>query len=61
MKTTNLFIIIDEEKLEVFKSDTGQPLKFKTKDDANMFAAERLEMWQVFNVHFTHKFLRHTI
>ena len=61
MKTTNLFIVLNEETLNTMKGKGGKTAKFATEEDANMEAGGRLNMWVVVKVHFNHKFLQHTI
>lgn len=60
MKTTKLFIVIDEEKLEVSKDiNNGKTLKFETKEQANDWASRNCEVWRVFKVHFKHEHIQH--
>tara|TARA_R110000851_G_scaffold6027_2_gene24541 strand:- start:2032 stop:2217 length:186 start_codon:yes stop_codon:yes gene_type:complete len=61
MKTTNLFIVLNEETLNTMKGKGGKTAKFATEEDANMEAGGRLNIWVVVKVHFNHKFLQHTI
>lgn len=62
MKTTKLFIVIDEEKLEVSKDvNNGKPLKFETEEQANDWASRNCEVWKVFKVHFKHEHIQHTL
>jgi len=62
MKTTKLFIVIDEATLQTrINEETNQVAKFKTEKEADEWASQRLEMWSVFKVHFNHKFIEHTI
>lgn len=58
-RTTNIWIIIDEEKLEILKDRNGNPKKFRTCEKANQWASDKLNMWAVFNVHFVHHFIHH--
>lgn len=60
-RTTNLWIVINEETLEVAKRKNGKPAKFATEKEADQWASERLNMWQTFHVHFLHPFISHTL
>ena len=59
MRNTNIFVILDEETLEVLKNKHGIARKFRSGKKANEFAAERLEMWAILHLHFNHKFIQH--
>ena len=62
MKTTELFIVIDEATLKTrLDEETNEVAKFRTEKEADEWASQRLEMWSVFKVHFNHKFIEHTI
>ena len=61
MKTTKLFIILNEETLNTMKGKGGKTAKFETKEEANIEAAGRLNMWVVVKVHFEHKFINHKV
>jgi len=61
MRTTKLFIVIDEYKLETSKHEDGTIAKFETENQANDWACGRLEVWQVFKVHFQHEWIQHKI
>ena len=62
MKKTELFIVIDEATLKTrIDEETNQVAKFRTEKEADEWAAERLEVWSVVKIHFTHKFIEHTI
>ena len=61
MKTTELFIVIDEATLLTAKGKQNKTAKFRTEKEADEWASQRLEMWSVFKVHFNHKFIEHTI
>jgi len=61
LKTTNLWIVINEEKLNTMKGKGGKTAKFKTEEEANMAASGKLNMWVAVNVHFNHKFLQHSL
>jgi hypothetical protein len=61
MRTTNLFIIIDESNLEVKKSKKGEVKKFKSEKEADVFASKCLEIWTVLHVNFNHPFIEHTL
>ena len=61
MKTTNLFIIINDETLNTVKGAGGKTAKFKTEADADKAVSGKLESWSVFNMHFIHKFINHKV
>lgn len=61
---TKVFVVLNEETLNILhKYDEEKnimvPAVFDSWDDANMYAAERLELWDVLNVRFTHHFINH--
>jgi len=58
-RITKVFIIIDEEPLEVVKNKEGETLKFKTAEEANDYASERFELWSVQCVYLSHRFIHH--
>ena len=60
MKTTELFIVIDETNLLTMK-DNQMVQKFSTYEEANDCAAYKLEVWSVVKIHFEHKFIQHKI
>jgi hypothetical protein len=59
MKTTNLFIVINEESLNTMKGKGGKTAKFKTEKDADEAASGRLNLWTVVKIHFKHEFKAH--
>jgi hypothetical protein len=65
MNTVNTkgFLILDEATFTIVKGKTktsdNQALFFKNEDKANLFAADRLEMWQIIPVNFNHRFIHH--
>ena len=61
MRTTKLFVVLNEETLNTMKGKGGKTAKFATEEEANMEAGGRLNMWTVVSVHFTHRFLHHKI
>ena len=61
MKTTELFIVIDEATLLTAKGKQNKTAKFQTEKEADTWASERLEMWSIAKIHFNHEFLHHTI
>ena len=61
MKTTNLWIIIDEETLETVKDATGIVAKFETEEQADKYASSRLNIWMAFHINFKHEYLNHTL
>ena len=61
LKTTNLWIVINEETLNTMKGKGGKTAKFKTEEEANIAAGEKLNMWVAVKIHFNHKFLQHSV
>lgn len=61
LETTNLWIVINEETLNTMKGKGGKTAKFKTEEEANMAAGEKLNMWVTVKIHFIHKFLQHSV
>jgi len=62
MKTTELFIVIDEATLQTrIDKKTKEVAKFKTKKDADEWACGEVEMWSVAKIHFTHPFIEHKL
>jgi len=61
MKETKLWIVLDEESLDTLKGKGNKTAKFHTPEEADMFAAERLEVWRVVKVHFRHPFINHEV
>jgi hypothetical protein len=60
MKTTKLFIVINEVTLKSsIDEETNEVAKFETEKQADEWASERLEMWSVAKIHFNHKFIHH--
>tara|TARA_R100000900_G_scaffold38909_1_gene32097 strand:+ start:1758 stop:2141 length:384 start_codon:yes stop_codon:yes gene_type:complete len=57
---TELYIVINEETLNTLKGKEGKTAKFTTREQADSFASERLEMWSVSKIHFKHKWINHT-
>jgi len=57
---TELYIVINEETLNTLKGKGGKTAKFTTREQADSFASERLEMWSVSKIHFKHKWINHT-
>lgn len=57
---TELYIVINEETLNTLKGKGGKTAKFTTREQADSFASERLEMWSVSKIHFKHKWIDHT-
>lgn len=59
MKRTFVFVILDEQKLQVVSKhhpDTGEriPIVFDEYEWANDYATQRLSLWTVIPVQFTH-------
>ena len=61
MKTTKLFVVLNEETLNTMKGKGGKTAKFETEQEANNAAAKKLNMWCVVKVHFNHEWLNHTV
>ena len=61
MKTTKLFVVLNEETLNTMKGKGGKTAKFETEQEADNAAAEKLNMWCVVKVHFNHEWLSHTV
>ena len=61
MKTTKIFIVLNEETLNTMKGKGGKTAKFKTKEEANMSAGGRLNIWVVVEVNFNHPFIQHNV
>jgi len=61
MKTTKLFVVLNEETLNTMKGKHGKTAKFETEQEANAVASKKLNMWSVIKVHFNHEWLNHTV
>ena len=61
MKTTKLWIVINEESLNTAKGKNNKTAKFKTENEANKWAASRLELWDTKQIWFEHKFIQHNV
>lgn len=60
LRTTKLFIVIDEEKLLTAKK-SNKTAKFETEEQANEWASGRLNLWCVVKIHFKHEWIEHKI
>ena len=60
LRTTKLFIVIDEEKLLTAKK-SNKTAKFDTEEQANEWASGRLNLWCVVKIHFKHEWIEHKI
>ena len=67
-KTTNVFTILDEDKMIIAEQTIALnngfskhilPAIFETEKEADEWASSRLEMWTVVKSHFNHKFIEH--
>ena len=59
-KTTKLFVVLNEETLEIMKDKNGKAQKFKTEKEADdSEAAGRLNMSTAVLVHFRHRFIHY--
>ena len=61
MKTTKLFVVLNEETLNTMKGFGGKTAKFATEEQADRVASESLYFWTVVEVHFIHKWIQHTV
>ena len=67
-ETTNVFLILNEETMEIVTQTIGlnngfamhkMPMLFSTEEEANDFAASNLEIWDVVKSNFNHKWIQH--
>jgi hypothetical protein len=58
---THLFIVIDEDRLDTMKDEHDNTIKFKTHDEAEEFASNKLGIWTVVEIHFSHPWLQHHV
>ncbi len=56
---TRVFVVLNEETMQIETKLTGKPRMFRSKDKANEWASERLEMWEVIKSVFMHSFIHH--
>tara|TARA_R100000781_G_scaffold105256_1_gene69066 strand:+ start:780 stop:977 length:198 start_codon:yes stop_codon:yes gene_type:complete len=61
LRTTELFIVIDEETLLTAKGKGNKTAKFETEEQAWEWASERLNLWCVVKIHFKHEWIEHKI
>tara|TARA_R110000787_G_scaffold70091_1_gene155813 strand:- start:12902 stop:13099 length:198 start_codon:yes stop_codon:yes gene_type:complete len=61
LQNTDIWIVLDETTLNTMKGKHGKTAKFKTKEEANNKAAQKLDMWVCVHVNFNHRFLNHKI
>tara|TARA_R100000808_G_C2108547_1_gene123343 strand:- start:215 stop:412 length:198 start_codon:yes stop_codon:yes gene_type:complete len=61
LRTTELFIVIDEERLLTAKGKGNKTAKFKTEHEANEWASGVLGLWSVVKIHFKHPWIEHKI
>ena len=59
LRTTELFIVIDEEKLLTAKGKGNKTAKFETEEQADEWASGRLNVWCVVKIHFKHEWVQH--
>ncbi len=64
MENTNIYIILDEHKLEIVKGYNQstkkiEPLKFEDFETANDYASINCDLWTILNVNFTSVFTAH--
>ena len=60
-KITDIWVVLDEENLEIWKDSLGNARKFANKTEANLTASLELNMWIVVNVKFMDKFINHQL
>lgn len=60
-KITDIWVVLDEENLEIWKDSLGNVRKFANKTKANLTACLELNMWIVVNVKFMDKFINHQL
>ena len=69
-KTTELWVVLNEENLQVVRENTRDTetsvinsaiAKFHTEEQANNWASERLNMWVAVKIHFNHRWLQHKV
>lgn len=67
-RITKVFLVLNEETMEIAKTnsldDNGMWVRptarmFATERDADLWARERFEMWDVICSNFKHKFIHH--
>jgi hypothetical protein len=63
MRTTNLYVIINDETLQtvwgVNSEGHSAVAKFHSEGEADTFASTFLESWSVVHIHFIHKHIHH--
>ena len=59
MKHTDLFIVINERTLNTMKGFGGKTAKFKSMEQADEKASEKLDLWSVVRIKFRHDFIQH--
>ena len=60
-KITDIWVVLDEENLEIWKDSLGNVRKFSNKTKANLTACLELNMWIPVNVKFMDKFINHQL
>ena len=62
-KTTKLWVVLNEETLQIERQNVGgkAPAKFNTEEQANNWASERLNMWVAVEIFFNHRWLNHQV
>jgi len=58
---TKLYIVLDEHTLNTMKGKGNKTAKFKTFEEADLKAAEKLEIWTVIEVWFEHNWIHHRV
>jgi len=58
---TKLYIVLDEHTLNTMKGQGNKTAKFKTFEEADLKASEKLEIWTVIEVWFEHNWIHHRV
>ena len=58
LRETDLWVILDEEKLRILKKN-GEAMKFATEKEADTFASGCLHLWIVVRINFLDKWWKH--
>ena len=58
LRKTDLWVILDEEKLRIVKKN-GEAMKFHSQGDADAFASGTLHLWIAVPINFLDKWVKH--
>ena len=58
LRKTDLWVILDEEKLRIIKKN-GEAMKFHSQADADAFASGTLHLWIAVRINFLDKWWKH--